>query len=287
MTVTDGEIEAMLEDERMHRRSQVMLLRNMGLPWADVSHEVGVSITTCRKDYEIVCRDINREAPANIVARHRAVIFDVQRNMYKRLLGADPENAINAAKVILKALEREAKLLGLDSPIKILAGVSNEEFEIEAARLIASIQAIDNTALKELTRGQEPILDAEVVAESDRHVARAENPRDHGADGAAQADQVDPGQPPASDASGQGDPGGTDRAGQDVPDGSLVADPTGDDDPADGIGPDTGLAGRPDARPDNERADGHADQADQQRDRRADDDPDSGAGDNDDDWSNI
>jgi hypothetical protein len=137
-------------EELYARRTKVMFLRNAGATWGTIATETGVSEATARKDYAVVCRDINAEQPANVVARHRAVIFDIQRANYPAMMAGDKD----AAATVLKALDREAKLLGLDAPTKIMAAVSGEEFANEAARLIAKITALDPTTLKELERVQ-------------------------------------------------------------------------------------------------------------------------------------
>ena len=160
MTVSDDDISTMLDEELLARRTKVMFLRNAGATWAAVSKETGVSIQTCRKDYQVVCRDINNEQPADVVARHRAVIFDIQRANYPAMMRGDKD----AAATILRALDREAKLLGLDAPTRILAGVSDVEFANEAARLIERITALDPTTMKELGRATNSaprIIDAE------------------------------------------------------------------------------------------------------------------------------
>jgi hypothetical protein len=151
MTVSDDDISEMLDGERLARRTKVMFLRNGGVTWAKVAQEVGVSEKTARKDYELVCRDINNEDPAHVVARHRAQIYDVCRAMYPRLMGQNFDQARDAAVVILRAQERESRLLGLDSPTRVLATLSNEDFATEAARLITSIQQLDAATLKELS----------------------------------------------------------------------------------------------------------------------------------------
>lgn len=160
MTVSDDDISAMLDEELLARRTKVMFLKNAGATWKAISAEVGVSIATCRKDYSVVCRDINNEQPADVVARHRAVIFDIQRANYPAMMRGDKD----AAATILRALDREAKLLGLDAPTRILAGVSDVEFANEAARLIERITALDPTTMKELSRATNSaprIIDAE------------------------------------------------------------------------------------------------------------------------------
>jgi hypothetical protein len=160
----DDEGDDELARQREHlliRRTTVMFMRNAGSTWPTIAAEVGVSEATCRKDYAVVCRDINAEQPANIVARHRAVMFDIQRANYPAMMRGDKD----AAQTILKALDREAKLLGLDAPTKLLAAVSGEEFANEAARLIARITELDPTTMKGLTRVREQqpdYIDADV-----------------------------------------------------------------------------------------------------------------------------
>lgn len=151
-----------VNEELIERRTRVMYLRNAGATIRQIAAEMGVSETTIRKDLTIVRRDINNEQPTDVIARHRAVIFDIQRANYPAMMRGDKD----AASTILKALEREAKLLGLDSPTRILASTSDVEFANEAARLIDNILQIDQNALKELTRGtQSEIIDADPVPE--------------------------------------------------------------------------------------------------------------------------
>lgn len=163
----DGEDDelARRREHLLMRRTTVMFMRNAGSTWSTIAAEVGVSEKTCRADYAVVCRDINSEEPANIVARHRAVLFDIQRANYPLMMRGDKD----AAQTILKALDREAKLLGLDAPTKLLAAVSGEDFANEAARLISRINELDPTTMRGLTRGTRgnEIIDAEAVDQPD------------------------------------------------------------------------------------------------------------------------
>lgn len=161
MTVSQSDIDTLLNEELLARRTKVMFLRNAGATWESIAKETGVSPATCRKDYGVVCRDLNNEQPAYVVARHRAVIFDIQRANYPAMMRGDKD----AAATILRALEREARLLGLDAPTRILAGISDVEFANEAARLIERINALDPDTLKELERARHDeanTIDAEV-----------------------------------------------------------------------------------------------------------------------------
>lgn len=149
LSATD--IEALLDDRLVQRRTTVMFLRNGGATWSQIAAAVEVSIATCRKDYGLVCRDINGEDRTHTVARHRATVFDICRANYKPMMRGEKD----AAMVILKALEREAKLLGLDQPMRVLAAVSTEDYANEAAKLIDFIQHNDADTLQELTRGRD------------------------------------------------------------------------------------------------------------------------------------
>ncbi|UJQ86590.1 RNAseE [Mycobacterium phage PenguinLover67] len=203
----DSGLSEMLKSELIERRAKVMFLRNAGATWAAIAKECGVSEATARKDYQVVCRDINNEQPANIVARHRAVIFDIQRANYAAMMKGN----VKAATVILRALDRESRLLGLDAPTRILAGVSDVEFANEAARLIERIQALDPSTLKELERGHS-IIDAEA-----EFIRTDGDPRDaQPADGAALGPGQDqgPGPDAAADESAGADQAGPERGGQ-------------------------------------------------------------------------
>lgn len=162
MTVSDDSLRSLISEEILERRTKVMFLRNAGGTWREIARACGVSVPTVMKDYRVVCRDINNEQPEAVIARHRAVIYDIQRANYANMMRGDKD----AAAIILRALDREAKLLGLDAPTRILAGVSDIEFANEAARLIERINALDPTTLEELQRAREsletpPVIDAD------------------------------------------------------------------------------------------------------------------------------
>ncbi|QPX62183.1 RNaseE [Mycobacterium phage Indlovu] len=144
----DGDLADLINEELLARRTKAMFLKNAGGTLAAIAKECGVSIATVRKDLAIVRRDINNEQPTDVIARHRAVIFDIQRANYPAMMRGDKD----AAATILRALDREARLLGLDQPVRVLAGVTKEEFANEAARLIERINALDPATLKELER---------------------------------------------------------------------------------------------------------------------------------------
>jgi hypothetical protein len=88
-----------------------------------------------------------------MIARQRAIMTDILRANYPEMLSGNKD----AAMVILKALDSERKMFGLDAPQRVLAAVNPVDFANEAGRLISRIQEIDPNALKELTRvGHQP-----------------------------------------------------------------------------------------------------------------------------------
>ena len=201
MTVSDDDISVLINEELLARRTKAMYLKNAGATLSQIAKENGVSIATVRKDLEVVRRDINNEQPMDVIARHRAVIFDIQRANYPAMMRGDKD----AAATILRALEREAKLLGLDSPTRVLAAVSADDFANEAARLIDSIVNTDIDTLKELTH-RDRALPTPPTAEPDYIECEATELDDApdaeaGAVGAARGE-------PASVAGGDAAPGG-------------------------------------------------------------------------------
>ena len=201
MTFSDDDISILINEELLARRTKAMYLKNAGATLAAIAKENGVSIATVRKDLEIVRRDINNEQPMDVIARHRAVIFDIQRANYPAMMRGDKD----AAATILRALEREAKLLGLDSPTRVLAAVSADDFANEAARLIDSIVNTDIDTLKELTH-RDRALPTPPTAEPDYIEAECTELADAPD---AEADPVGAaGGEPASVAGGDAAPGG-------------------------------------------------------------------------------
>ena len=201
MTFSDDDISVLINEELLARRTKAMYLKNAGATLSQIAKENGVSIATVRKDLEVVRRDINNEQPMDVIARHRAVIFDIQRANYPAMMRGDKD----AAATILRALEREAKLLGLDSPTRVLAAVSADDFANEAARLIDSIVNTDIDTLKELTH-RDRALPTPPTAEPDYIECEATELDDApdaeaGAVGAARGE-------PASVAGGDAAPGG-------------------------------------------------------------------------------
>lgn len=223
MTVSDDDIASMLTEELLQRRTTVMFLRNGGATWDAIAKHTGVSIATCRKDYAVVCRDINAEQPANVVARHRAVVYDIQRANYAKMMQGDR----HAARTILRALHHEMILLGVAAPTKVLAEISNQDFANEAAKLLTKIAQLDPDTLKELERAAHPedpataVLDVEEVAAEPDPVTRDDPGPGTGADDGTRTQSVHadvPGGDKGTDVATTEPAGGVEAAVFDIPD---------------------------------------------------------------------
>lgn len=168
----DDQLAEWFDAEIETRRGKVLLMRLSGMTYAAIAGSLGVSTATARKDYDIALAAHATDSPEKMIARQRAVLTDILQANYRPMLGGDKD----AAATILKALDREAKLFGLDAPTRILANVNPVDYSNEAAKLLDQIKQYDETALdhlirpKELTRdrttpGNAAIIDAELVGE--------------------------------------------------------------------------------------------------------------------------
>ena len=80
MSVTDDDINVLINEELLARRTKAMYLKNAGATLSQIAKENGVSIATVRKDLEIVRRDINNEQPMDVIARHRQATRSLRRH---------------------------------------------------------------------------------------------------------------------------------------------------------------------------------------------------------------
>lgn len=132
MTLTNGEHyigeHAVLEE----RRTRVMELRVQGWSLRQIAGEVGVSLRTVQNDIEVVFGKLNEQQVKNAQvwrAIHMQRLEALYRPLHARFQGT-PEQpgtaSVKDAEAILKILEREAKLLGLDITAKIDINLLNK-----------------------------------------------------------------------------------------------------------------------------------------------------------------
>lgn len=123
------------DETTFERRIRVVMLRNAGVTFTDIARKESISTTQARKDLTAGLRDLLADTAEDMIARQRSVIIDVQKANYKKMLEGD----VDAARLILSSLEREAKLFGLDAPTRVNVGVSDIEFAEKTAALIESV----------------------------------------------------------------------------------------------------------------------------------------------------
>lgn len=142
----DDDDEVVQDEPLFERRMQVLALRNGGMTYRQIAKHFEISEPTARRDEQWALRYVGGQDIEAIINVQRSVVLDMRRANYRRMLEGDKD----AATVILKGLDHEAKLLGLYAPVRVQTGPSHVEFSERAAQLIAEVAP--NT-LKELIRG--------------------------------------------------------------------------------------------------------------------------------------
>ncbi len=150
---------------------RAVTMRNAGRTYQQIAEALTnagtpISVSQVRKDVAKAYKEIIGEARDDMIARQRSVLFDFQRANYLDAINTDPDRTderATAQKLILSAMDHEAKLFGLYSPQRVSLGISDTEFAEETARLISELGL---QPPKELLLGrerQEEAVDAEVV----------------------------------------------------------------------------------------------------------------------------
>lgn len=152
------------EDETIwERRMRALTLRNAGATFRQIGEKTGVSAVVARRDVSLALREVIAESAEDMIARQRSILFDIQRANYSAAASGD----IDAAKVILSTLEREARLFGLDAPTRVNVGVSDVEFAEKTASLIQSLGLQPPRELAVMSARVRETLDGEVVEDDD------------------------------------------------------------------------------------------------------------------------
>lgn len=181
------------DESLWERRMRAVTMRNAGRTYAQIAEALSnsgtpVSVSTVRKDISKAYKEIIGEARDDMIARQRSVLFDFQRANYLDAINSDPDRAdqrIAAQKMIVSAMDHEAKLFGLYSPTRVNIGISDAEFAEETAKLISELGL---EPPKELTSAISARLEereiegevVEVVEEPDKQPEPVEKPRQEG-----------------------------------------------------------------------------------------------------------
>lgn len=231
MTISDDDLNNLLNEELYARRIKALFLSNAGATIAKIAEECDVSTATVRKDLEIAKRQYLTETPDQRRAVQMSVIHDMRKANYPAMMRGD----VDAATVILRGLKQEASLFGLFPKVLEVPGIDTVQFANEAAALIERIAQIDPHGLKEITGGH--------PAEAEPEPLDVVEVRDEPATGATPQDAARPAGPDDSGAS-EGEAADTPERNGEVPGSAGQPD-------AGGPGNDLGDDGEPDADPDD------------------------------------
>lgn len=160
VTVADVANAQVAADESLfERRMRALTLRNAGATYRQIAEKTGVSAAAARKDVAAALREVVAETAEDMIARQRAVLMDIQRANYAAAASGD----IDAARLIIATLEREARLFGLDAPTRVNVGVSDVEFAERTASLIESLGLRPPKELARMRAEELDALDADVI----------------------------------------------------------------------------------------------------------------------------
>jgi hypothetical protein len=148
--------------ERIDREREIVELRTEGYVWREIAVQVGMSTAGVYKAYNRAMTRVITPA----VNEHRELELDrldiLQRTYWQPAVNGN----LRAADFVLRVIDKRAKLLGLDAPIKVQAEVvtydgSDLDAEVERfARLIEAgtlTASTDIATITELTDNSEPL----------------------------------------------------------------------------------------------------------------------------------
>jgi len=148
--------------ERIDREREIVELRTEGYVWREIAQQVGMSTAGVYKAYNRAMTRVITPA----VNEHRELELDrldiLQRTYWQPAVNGN----LRAADFVLRVIDKRAKLLGLDAPIKVQAEVvtydgSDLDAEVERfARLIEAgtlTASTDIATITELTDNREPL----------------------------------------------------------------------------------------------------------------------------------
>jgi hypothetical protein len=148
--------------ERIDREREIVELRTEGYVWREIAVQVGMSTAGVYKAYNRAMTRVITPA----VNEHRELELDrldiLQRTYWQPAVNGN----LRAADFVLRVIDKRAKLLGLDAPIKVQAEVvtydgSDLDAEVERfARLIEAgtlTASTDIATITELTDHSEPL----------------------------------------------------------------------------------------------------------------------------------
>jgi len=160
----------MVENTRnlVEKETTIIELRHEGYVWREIATMVDMSIAGVVKAYK---RALTRH-PVAAIEEHRELELDRLDNLQRTYWQPAVAGNLRAADFVLRVIDKRAKLLGLDAPLKVQAEVvtydgSDLDREVERVARIIEASTIGNIAtITELTDQGEPLgMEEQIGAE--------------------------------------------------------------------------------------------------------------------------
>ena len=145
--------------ELVEKETTIIELRHEGYVWREIATMVDMSIAGVVKAYK---RALTRH-PVAAIEEHRELELDRLDNLQRTYWQPAVAGNLRAADFVLRVIDKRAKLLGLDAPLKVQAEVvtydgSDLDREVErVARIIEASTIGDIATITELTDQGEPL----------------------------------------------------------------------------------------------------------------------------------
>ena len=151
----------MVENTRnlVEKETTIIELRHEGYVWREIATMVDMSIAGVVKAYK---RALTRH-PVAAIEEHRELELDRLDNLQRTYWQPAVAGNLRAADFVLRVIDKRAKLLGLDAPLKVQAEVvtydgSDLDREVERVARIIEASTIGGIAtITELTDQGEPL----------------------------------------------------------------------------------------------------------------------------------
>ena len=159
-----------IKQELVEKEATIIELRHEGYVWREIATMVDMSIAGVVKAYK---RALMRH-PIATIEEHRELELDRLDNLQRTYWQPAVNGNLRAADYVLRVIDKRAKLLGLDAPLKVQAEVvtydgSNLDAEVERVARLIEAGTINNgiATITELTDQGEPLGMEEQISKSE------------------------------------------------------------------------------------------------------------------------
>lgn len=157
---------------RWERKMHALTMRNMGAVYPAIGAALGVSANTARVYVQDAIRELVIVPVDQMVERQRSILLDIVRQNYPIAMSTErPLDERHAAQsMIVRTLEHEAKLYGLNAPTRVNVGISETDFGLQAADII---KLVGTAPLREMA-GLPPGFDSIATGDPEQETEDAE-----------------------------------------------------------------------------------------------------------------